>query len=245
MIHLPAPRLCRCGVVHRDGIPRNLAELLRPYRAVYLSTTAKNLMLDQLDESLATGADFGSLHTAYSTTGANEVTGGSPAYARKALTWAAAASGAKALAATLPTWDVPASTTVAWWGGWDAVTAGTFLFMMPVGASLPTNMSVDAGDVTANTIQSEAHGLTTNDRVVFWPGSGSGLPAGLSVGTLYHVIATGLTVDVFSVSTTQGGSAVDITDEGGGLAQKCVPEVFAGQGTYALSSASIDLAAVV
>ena len=175
----------------------------------------------------------------------SEVTGGSPAYARKGLTWAAAASGAKALAATLPTWDVPAGTTVAWWGGWDAVTVGTFLFMMPVGASLPTNMSVSAAGVTANTIDSEAHGLTTNDRVVFWPGSGSGLPAGLTVGTIYHVIAAGLTVDVFSVSTTSGGSAVDITDEGGGLAQKCVPEVFAGQGTYALSSASIDLAAVV
>lgn len=243
MIHLPFPRLCSCGVVHRTP-PRRAAEL-RPYFDVFMSTTLKNLMLDVLEEGLATGADFGSLHTAYSTTGANEVTGGSPAYTREALTWAAAASGSKALAATLPTWDVPAATTVAWWGGWDAVTAGNFLFMMPVGASLPTNMSVDAGDVTANTIQSEAHGLTTNDRCVFWPGSGSGLPAGLTVGTIYHVIATGLTVDVFSVSTTQGGSAVDITDEGGGLVQKCVPEVFAGQGTYSLSSASIDLAAVV
>lgn len=212
---------------------------------MYLSATAKNLMLDVLDESSGTGADFGSLHSAYSTTGANELTGGSPAYARKGLTWGAAAAGAKALAATLPTWDVPAASTVAWVGLWDAVTVGTFLGMMPAGASLPTNMSVDAGDVTANTIQSEAHGLTTNDRVVFWPGSGSGLPAGLSVGTLYHVIAAGLTVDVFSVSTTSGGSAVDITDEGGGLAQKCVPEVFAGQGTYALSSGSVDLAAVV
>lgn len=243
MIHLPAPRLCSCGVVHRALTPR--AADLRPYFGLYLANAAKHLMLDALDETATGGADFGSLHTAYSTTGANEVTGGSPAYARKALTWGAAASGAKALAATFPVWDVPAGTTVAWWGGWDAVTAGTFLFMMPTGASLPTNMSVDAGDVTANTIQSEAHGLTTNDRVVFWPGSGSGLPAGLTVGTMYHVIATGLTADVFSVSTTQGGSAVDITDEGAGFAQKCVPEVFAGQGTYALSSASVDLAAVV
>lgn len=243
MIHLPSPRLCPCGIVHRPQ-PSRAADL-RPYFDLFLSATAKNLMLDTLDESLATGADFGSLHTAYSTTGANEVTGGSPAYARKALTWGAAASGSKALAATLPTWDVPAGTTVAWWGGWDAVTSGNFLFMMPVGASLPTNMSVDAGDVTANTIQSEAHGLSADNRVVFWPGSGSGLPAGLTVGTVYWVIATGLTADVFSVSTTQGGSAVDITDEGGGLVQKCVPETFSGQGTYALTSASIDLAAVV
>jgi len=210
-----------------------------------MSNTAKNLMLEALDEALSTGADFGSLHTAYSTTGASEVTGGSPAYARKALTWSAAASGAKSLAATFPVWDVPAGTTVAWWGGWDAVTVGTFLFMMPVGASLPTPISASAAGVTANTLDSEAHGLTTNDRVVFWPGGGSGLPAGLTVGTIYHVIATGLTVDVFSVSTTSGGAALDITDEGGGWVQKCVPEVFSGQGTYTLSSASIDLAAVV
>jgi hypothetical protein len=212
---------------------------------MFLTNTAKNLMLDQLDESLATGADFGSLHTAYSTTGTNELSGGSPAYARKALTWAAAASGSKALTATFPSWDVPAATTVAWWGGWDAVTVGTFLFMMPVGASAPTNMSVDAGDVTANTIQSEAHGLVADSRVVFWPGSGSGLPAGLTVGTIYWVIATGLTVDVFSVALTQGGAAVDITDEGAGFAQKCVPETFVGQGVYALTAGSVDLAGVV
>lgn len=211
---------------------------------VFISNTCKNLMLEALDESLGTGADFGSLHTAYSTTGANEATGGSPAYARKALTWGAAASGVKSLTATFPVWDVPAGTYM-WWGGWDAVTVGNFLFMMPLGAGVMTNMSVDAGDVTANTIQSEAHGLVANDRVVFWPGSGSGIPAGLTVGTVYFVIATGLTADVFSVSTTLAGAAVDITDEGAGFAQKCVPETYAGQGTYTLSAGSIDLQGVV
>ena len=42
--------------------------------------SAKNTMLD------AVAPPYGSLHTAYSATGANEVAGGSPAYARKPLT---------------------------------------------------------------------------------------------------------------------------------------------------------------
>lgn len=244
MIHMPAPRLCRCGVVHRVAAESGLAQRLRPYFDVFISNTMKNLMLEALDEALSTGADFGSLHTAYSTTGTNEVTGGSPAYARKGLTWGAAASGVKALTAS-PVFDVPASTTVAWWGGWDASTAGNFLFMMPIGAVAPTAIACEAGDLAGNTIFSEAHGLSADNRVVFWPGSGSGLPAGLSVGTIYWVIATGLTADVFEVSTTQGGSAVDITDEGAGLVQKCAPETFSSQGTLTITSGSIDLQGVV
>jgi hypothetical protein len=216
---------------------------LRPYFALFLTNTAKNLMLDQIDESLATGAKFGSLHTAYSTTGTNELTGGSPAYARKGTTWAAASGGSKALAATLPTWDVPAGTTVAWFGMWDAVTAGNFLGMMPVGAGtlLPASTETST-DITNNDIFAKAHGYVADTRVVFW----GTLPTGLSVGTIYYVIATGLATDSFRVSTTSGGAAVDLTGTQpfNFFAQKCVPETFAGQGTYSLSSASVDLGAV-
>lgn len=210
---------------------------------MFISNTAKNLMLDQLDEGLSTGADFGSLHTAYSTTGTNEVTGGSPAYARKGIVWGAAASGSKALTG-LPTFDVPAGTTVAWFGGWDAVTTGNFLFMIPLGAGTLTPCSTESStDITNNDVFAKAHGYTTDNRVVFW----GTLPTGLSVGTIYYVLATGLTTDSFRVSTTSGGSAVDITGTAPFVfwVQKCVPEVFAGQGTYALTAASVDLGAVV
>jgi hypothetical protein len=135
---------------------------------MFWSNTAKALMLDAMDESIATGMKFGSLHTAYSTTGTNEVTGGSPAYARKGLTWAAASSGSKALAATLPTWDVPASTTVAWVGLWDAVTVGTFLGMMPAGGAAIQSCDALSADITANTINAKAHGYTAGTAVVFW-----------------------------------------------------------------------------
>lgn len=87
-----------------------------------LTDAAKNLMLDQL----ATVAVWASLHTADpGTTGANEVTGGSPTYARKAITWNAAATGNLDNNAN-PVFDVPAATTVAHVGLWSAATAGTF-----------------------------------------------------------------------------------------------------------------------
>ena len=86
------------------------------------TAAAKNLMLDQLGAAIG----FVSLHTADpGTTGASEVAGGTPAYARKAVTWAAAANSSKA-ASNQPTFDVPPSTTAAFLGYWSAATGGTF-----------------------------------------------------------------------------------------------------------------------
>lgn len=56
--------------------------------------------------------------------GASEITGGSPAYARKAVTWAAAALGVIRPNADL-TFDIPAGATVDGWVGFSALTAGT------------------------------------------------------------------------------------------------------------------------
>ena len=204
---------------------------------MFWSNNAKHLMLNAIDEAATGGADFGSLHTAYSTTGANEVAGGSPAYARKALVWAAAASGAKALAATLPTWDVPGGITVRWIGLWDAVTAGTFLGMVPNGGGALKRFSVD--DATTDVLDSAAHGFANADTVVVW---GSGLPTGLAVGTVYHV--RDVTTDSLKLAATAGGAAIDLTAVGSGFLQKLVEETFGAQGTLAVSALSVDLGAV-
>ena len=87
-----------------------------------LNDTGKNVMLN----ALAGVAVFTSLHNADpGAPGTNEVTGGSPAYARKAITWNAAATGNLDNNAN-PVFDVPAATTVTHVGFWSAVTAGTF-----------------------------------------------------------------------------------------------------------------------
>jgi len=71
-----------------------------------------------------------SLHTADpTTTGGSEATGGSPAYARKLVTWNAATFSAgieTATSAVSATFDVPAG-TYAFFGIWDAATAGNYL----------------------------------------------------------------------------------------------------------------------
>jgi len=53
-----------------------------------------------------------------------EISGGSPAYARQAVTWTTASDGTIRPNADL-TFDIPASTTVGGWRGYSALTAGT------------------------------------------------------------------------------------------------------------------------
>ena len=87
------------------------------------TTEGKNAMLD----ALAAIATHVGLHTADPSTGSpNEVTGGSPAYARKANTWNAAAGGSLDNS-NAPVFDVPAGTTVTHVGFWTASSGGTLL----------------------------------------------------------------------------------------------------------------------
>lgn len=79
-----------------------------------------NYMLDQL--SSASKIAYMALFTDDAAT--IEVSGGSPAYARKAVTWAASASGVKNLNGTLPVFDVPAGAVKAV-GFYDSLTGGT------------------------------------------------------------------------------------------------------------------------
>jgi len=202
---------------------------------VRFSDAAKAVMLDALDEAQSAGAKFGSLHTAYSSSGANEVTGGSPAYARKAATWAAASSGSKATSASM-VFDVPASTTVAWVGFWDASTSGTFLGMTPNGGGTPQDFVVP--DAAADVLECNTHGFTDGQTVVVWALPGDSLPSGLSEGTIYYV--RDATTHDLKLAASSGGSAIDV-GLGAGLLQKIVPESFGAQGTHTVSSATMSL----
>lgn len=78
------------------------------------STAGKNKMLNALAPATL------SLHSADpGDTGASELSGGSPAYARKAASYGAASGGSKASSAAV-TFDVPAGATVAYVGHWDS-----------------------------------------------------------------------------------------------------------------------------
>jgi hypothetical protein len=87
-----------------------------------LNNTSKNLML----EALADVVTHLSMHDASpGTTGTNEITGGSPAYARKAITFNAAAGGILTLS-NIPVFDIPEDLTLTHFGLWVGSTAGTF-----------------------------------------------------------------------------------------------------------------------
>lgn len=77
--------------------------------------------------AVVTGTNqFISLHTGDpGTTGANEATGGSPAYARKSTTWSAGASDGS-VSGSQVTFDVPTG-TYTHMGIWSAVSGGTFV----------------------------------------------------------------------------------------------------------------------
>ena len=86
-----------------------------------LSNNGKNAALN----GLAAVAALASAHTADPGVNgtANELAGGTPAYARKAITWGTASGGTVALVATFPVFDVPPATTVAFIGLWTAAAA--------------------------------------------------------------------------------------------------------------------------
>lgn len=200
------------------------------------SDVAVQRMLDALDESQATGAKFGSLHTAYSTTGANELTGGSPAYARQAATWGAASARSKSGTFAGP-FNVPGGSTIRWAGLWDASTAGTFLGMVPNGGGVPEDFVVP--DIANDILEAPSHGFSNGNTVVVWTVPGAPLPTPLVEGTVYYVIA--VTADDLQLSLTNGGAAINITAVGSGFLERIVEETFGAQGTHTITSATMTL----
>lgn len=214
------------------------------------NVTAQNAMLDALDES-ATQITHVGIHqlgdpgTSTNATG-TEATGGSPAYARQAVVWGAASSGTKANTGAL-TFDVPAG-TYGFFTYWNASTGNTSNFRgyAPFGGSVKGFGEVDSTGVTNDTVTSSGHGLTTDDRVMLFNVFSESIPTGLTEGTIYFVLASGLTADVFKVATTSGGSAINITGQGELFFQKVVPEIFGGQGqiTAAIGALVLDVTGV-
>lgn len=82
-------------------------------------------------------------------------------------------------------------------------------------AVIPTSGTFVDGDVNTgtDTITDTAHGLSDGTRVKF-SNSGGALPGGITAGTIYYIISA--TDNTFKISTTFGGSAVDITSAAGG-----------------------------
>lgn len=183
-------------------------------------TTTKNNMLDGQTINAA------SLHSAFpGTTGTNELSGGSPAYAQKTITVNAASGGQRLLNAAV-TFDVPAS-TVRWVGFWNSA---TFVGCAPNGGATPKNFVAIA---STDTIHCPSHGYSDTQKIVFYNGTA---PTGLTEGTVYYVRDSA--PDTFKVAASSGGSAIDITGAGAfqGVVCAITEDVYASQGQHQLSS---------
>lgn len=178
---------------------------------------------------------YGSLHSAVpGETGANELTGGS--YARQPVVFNAAAGGTTDNTA-IEEWDLTGVTDgeVLFVGLWDAVTAGNYLWTIPVGGAQFTFTATAVGDVYT----SYDHTLVDGDRVVVTAGAGSALPTGLAEDTVYWVV--GVSGDTFQLSATQGGAAVDLTANGEGIAYLVDAKAFVGGDTFRIAAGDLDL----
>ena len=94
-----------------------------------MTTDIRNSMLDSGFGTGASSGTYVSLHSADPTTTvatalANEIAGGSPAYARKQANFNAAASGAKTLAANL-VFDIQAGDAFGYYALWAVSSGGT------------------------------------------------------------------------------------------------------------------------
>jgi len=85
------------------------------------TATEKNSLATKYGTDAAYGAVY---TTAPGASAGTEPSGGTPAYARKALSWSAASGGVITATATF---DIPTGTTVVGIGVHTAVTAGTYL----------------------------------------------------------------------------------------------------------------------
>jgi hypothetical protein len=174
--------------------------------------------------------DFVSLHSGFpGTTGANEISGGTPAYARQAASLGAASGGQRLLSASA-TWNVP-PVTVRFIGLWKS---GVFVAPAANGGGVPRNfIAIPSTDI----IYAAAHGWLDGQKIVFF-----GVPpGGISEGIVCFV--RDATADNFKVSATLGGPAQDLTTAAsfGCVVVSIVEDVYASQGTHTLTTATVTV----
>lgn len=179
-------------------------------------------------DALLNGLTFtqASLHTAFpGSTGSNEVSGGSPAYARQNTVVNASSGGVRALNAAA-VFNVPAS-TVRWIGFFNSA---TFVNTAPNGGATPRNFVV-----SGSVIYSTSHGYANAQKIVFYNGI---VPTGLTEGVTYFVIFSA--TDSFQIAATVGGAAVSLSSTAGfGCVVCAITEaVYVAQDTHSLNTAT-------
>ena len=202
------------------------------------STSANDQMLDALNGGTVTSViAYASLHSGYSSTGTNELTGGSPAYARESVTWNSASSSSKTTASVGGTFNVPSSGTVAFVGLWAGTGASTFAGMGPNGGATQYGYTSTSASPAVFTAPGSTYGA--NATVVLFDSAGATISSDFTVGQIYYVISP--SGDTFNLALTASGSAINSTHVGAGIVQGITVETYGAQGTFTLSSDTLSL----
>lgn len=112
-------------------------------------------------------------------------------------------------------------------GVYSAATGGT---LQAIGF-LDTDPPILGVGNADDSIDAYSHGLEADQRVFVLAAPGAVIPTGLAENTAYFVLASGLTADVFKLSATSGGAAVNITAGGAALFMPYKPVTVAGAST--------------
>lgn len=173
-----------------------------------------------IQNSAAAGSLYVSLHTAEPGEGGSQTTSETAytnyarvAVARSVAGWTVSANQvSNAAAVTFPTGGLTGATITHFGIGTDSSGAGKLLYSGPLGTVVQGPFTAKVDD----TITIPGHTLAVDERVAFYPAFGSSLPTGITEGTIYWVIT--VSGDDITISTTQGGGAVNITAVGDGVA---------------------------
>ncbi len=97
-----------------------------------------------------------------------------------------------------------------------------YQFKIEWGADCMPSSTVTVSVADPAVVTWNAHGLSAGQPIVF-SNEGGALPTGLTAGTVYYVRSAGLTANEFTVSTTPGGAAVEVTAAGTGTTTASAP----------------------
>lgn len=193
---------------------------------IFLNTAIANIGdASGLQPSAAAGSLYVAGHTAYVAPGDNQTTN------EAAYTGYARAAVARSGSGWSRTNDVVSNVAVVSLGACTAGSAtlmfasigtassgtGKVLFRLPIGSKLGPCTAATSDNITIPGLS----GLAVDDRITFLAADPAGLPTGITEGTVYWVKS--VSGDVITISTTQGGSTLDITAAGDAIAWKVTP----------------------
>lgn len=206
-----------------------------------LTDVGKARMLTGFKGGTTSSSLYGSIHSAKSTTGANETTTSGGTYSRQLVSFNAPSSGVMTLASSVD-WNLPNSAVSACFGLWDHATSTSttnFLGMVAIGGT-PMEYSLNGAD---SYIQAPGNNVANDDVVVIFattPGGGN-----LSAVTTYRV--WNREANRFQVATSTGGSGLvtfsDLTQfpSSDAYVVKMLADTYASGGVFRLNSLEIAL----